>query len=192
MLWFFRAEILHEKVVFGGIKMEKEFLEIGKIVNTHGIKGELKVMAWCDSPEIVLDFDELYIDEGTVKLEIENSKVHKNMVILKISGYNNINEVLYLKNKVLYVPKDEFKLEENCYFIKDLIGMTVIDADDETKVYGKLYDITQAGGNDVYYIKNQKGKDYLIPAIADVVINTDIEKKVMTIRPLKGLFDDED
>lgn len=171
--------------------MENSLIEVGKIVNTHGINGEVKVTPWCDDINIFLDFKTLYL-ENNEKLEIKNARINKNVVILKLIGFNNINEVLNLMQKTVYVEQDYFVLDDNTFFIKDLIGLTVFDADDENVVYGKIFDITQAGGNDVYYIKDESGKEYLIPAIADVVIETDLSKGKMRIRPLKGLFDAED
>lgn len=170
----------------------KKYLEIGKIVTTHGIKGEVRIQPWCDSPQLFCEFESFYLDEnGKTEVEVESSRVHKNVIVAKLSGCDTVEEAAKLRNKIVYIDRDWLELEENTYFIQDLIGMTVIDADNKDIVYGKLTDVTQAGANDVYYIKNQQGKEYLIPAIADVVIKTDTDNMIMEIRPLKGLFDDE-
>ena len=168
----------------------KQFLEIGKIVAPQALRGEVRVQPWCDGPEFITGFKNLYFDNGQVKLEIEKSRVHKNMAVIKINGYNNADEANSLRGKVLYINRDDVKLAEGVFFIQDLIGIDVVDADDETICYGKLTDVTSTGANDVYHITKDE-KTVLIPAIPQVVIDTDVEKRMMRIKPLKGLFEDE-
>lgn len=171
--------------------MSENFLEVGKIVSVHALKGEVKIVPWCDSPDFICGFDYLYLDgKGSDYLELEYSRVFKNMVIAKFKGYDTVEEAQKLREKVLYISRDDVELDDNTYFIKDLIGIKVIDDVTETE-YGIIKDVFQTGANDVYTIKNND-KEYMIPAIADVVKSTDIENKIMRIIPLKGLFDDED
>lgn len=167
----------------------KDFLEIGKIVNTHGLKGEVKIMPWCSYPEFICEFDTLYLDEGKNTLEVINARVNKNMVIASFDGIDSPELAQGLRNKVLYMNRNDVQLEDGCYFFQDLIGMEVYDADNNN-LYGTIDDIIETGANDVYSIKCGE-KNYLIPAIPDVVIETDLENGKMLIRPLKGLFDDE-
>lgn len=169
--------------------MKKKYLEAGKIVNVHGIKGEVKVMPWCDGPEMLCEMDKLYLDGGRKEIFIEKARTFKNMVIMKIEGTDSIEQAEKLRNTILYINRDEIELDEHSYFIQDLIGIKVYDAD-SGKYYGKIEDVLQTGANDVYSIKGE-GRTYLVPAIADVVIETDIDGAIMKIRPLKGLFDDE-
>ncbi|MDD6344993.1 MAG: ribosome maturation factor RimM [Oscillospiraceae bacterium] len=169
--------------------MKKEYLEAGKIVNTHGIRGEVKIMPYCDSPELLCDFDRLFMGKSLKEIYIERSRVQKNMIICKIEGVDTPEEAEKLRNKMLYMHRDDLELDEDTYFIQDLIGMTVKDAD-TGEVYGIIDDVFQTGANDVYSIKNGD-KSYLVPAIADVVITTDIDSGIMTIRPLEGLFDED-
>jgi len=171
-----------------GSAMRKEYLEAGKIVNIHGIKGEVKIMPYCDSPELLCEFDRLFLGKSLREIYIERSRVQKNMVIAKLENINTPEEAEKLRNKILYMHRDDLKLDENTYFIQDLIGMTVKNAD-TGKIYGVINDVFSTGANDVYSIKNDD-KNYLIPAIADVVISTDIDSGIMTIRPLEGLFDE--
>lgn len=110
---------------------------------------------------------------------------------MKINGIDTPEQAVTLRNKILFINREDFELEEGCYFVQDLIGMNVIDVDNGTE-YGVITDVSETGANDVYEIKAPDGKMYYIPAIADVVIKTDINTNTMTIRPLKGLFDDED
>lgn len=169
--------------------MKKEYLEAGKIVNTHGIRGEVKIMPYCDSPELLCDFDRLFMGKLLKEIYIERSRVQKNMIICKIEGVDTPEDAEKLRNKMLYMHRDDLELDEDTYFIQDLIGMTVKDAD-TGEVYGIIDDVFQTGANDVYSIKNGD-KSYLVPAIADVVITTDIDSGIMTIRPLEGLFDED-
>ncbi len=167
-----------------------EFLEAGKIVNVHALKGEVKVMPWCDSAEFLCEFERLFLDKGKTELEIERARVQKNMALIKFVGINTVEEAEKLRNKVLYLWREDVELDEDSYFIEDLIGLEVYD-EDNGKLYGKITDVLQTGANDVYVIKGD-GKEYLVPAIADVIISTDLEENTMKIRPLAGLFEDEE
>lgn len=169
--------------------MENGLLEIGKIVAIHALKGEMRVQPWCDSPDFLAEFDELCLDGQW--LEVESARPHKNIVILKLQGINTPEAAQKQVGKILYIDRSQVELPEGTYFIADLIGLQVIDADDPEKVYGTLTDVSQTGANDVYHIRFASGKTYYIPAIPQVVVKTDLERGVMIIRPLEGLFDDE-
>lgn len=166
--------------------MKKEYLEAGKIVTTHGIRGEVKIMPYTDSPELLCEFDRLFIGKDKSELYIERSRVAKNMVIAKIEGIDTVEAAEKYRNKVLFMHRDDLELDEDTYFIQDLIDMEVKDVDSGF-VYGKITDVLQNGANDVYVIKGDR--EYLVPAIPDVVISTDIDSNIMQIRPLDGLFD---
>lgn len=167
--------------------MKKEFLEAGKIVTTHGIRGEVKIMPYTDTPELLAEFDRLFMGRNKDEVTIVRSRVFKNMVIAKIEGVDTPEDAEKLRNKLLYMHRDDIELGEDTYFIQDLIGMEVRDADSD-ELYGVIDDVMQTGANDVYVVKSAD-KELLVPAIADVVISTDIDGNVMTIRPLDGLFD---
>lgn len=167
--------------------MKKEYLEAGKIVTIHGIKGEVKIMPYCDSPKLLCEFGRLFIGKNHEEIIVERSRVQKNMVIAKLEGFDTTEEAEKLRNKILYMHRDDLELDENTYFIQDLIGMEVKNADSGF-VYGKITDVMQTGANDVYVI-NGADREYLVPAIPDVVVSTDINSNIMLIRPLDGLFD---
>ncbi|MCD8327985.1 MAG: ribosome maturation factor RimM [Ruminococcus sp.] len=169
--------------------MEK-FLEIGKIVSVHGLAGDVKVEAWCDSPEVLCSFKTLYFSKGEIKVKVKKSRVQKNMAILKLEGFDSVEQAQTLRNKILYADRDSMNLPRDTYFIADLIGMEVLDSE-TGESYGKITDATQTGANDVYHIKSDEGKMYYVPAIADVVKTTDIENSIMKITPLRGLFDED-
>ena len=166
---------------------EKKLLEAGKIVTVFGLKGEVKVQPWCDTPDFLCEFDTLYYKSGT-PVNVERSRVQKNMVIMKIEGTDSVEEAQKLRNRVLYIDREDVELDEGCYFIQDLIGLTVIESKDG-KVYGKLSDVSQTGANDVYHIKAEDGKEYLIPAIPEGIDNIGLEGGIMKITALDGLFD---
>ena len=170
--------------------MIKDYLEIGKITSTHGIKGEMRVQPWCDSPEYMKKFKTLYLDNKGEKPLKVSSRPNGNMVIMKAQGIDTVEEAARYRDKVLYMKRSDAKLPEGTWFIQELIDCTVVDADDESIVYGVLSDVSQTGANDVWHII-QNEKEYLIPAIPSVVISTDVVEGIIKIRPLKGIFDDE-
>lgn len=166
----------------------KQYLEIGKIVNVHGLRGDVKVVPWCDDPEFLCEFDTLYLGKEHKPVEITAARLQKNNVLLHLEGVDTVEKAEKLRNQVLYMDRNEVELEEGVYFIQDLIGLDVIDADTGVS-YGILSDVLQTGANDVYEVKDEAGKIVLIPAIPNVVLETDIEAGRMIIRPLEGLFD---
>ena len=167
--------------------MKKQYLEAGKIVTTHGIKGEVKIMPYCDSAELLAEFDRLFLGKNHDEIIVERARVQKNMVIAKLEGINTPEEAEKLRNKILFMHRDDLELDDDTYFIQDLIGMEVKDADSDV-LYGTIADVMQTGANDVYVVRGEE-REYLVPAIADVVISTDLDSNIMTIRPLDGLFD---
>ena len=171
--------------------MIKEYLEIGEITGTHGIRGELRVNPFCDSPEFFTCFKTLYFDSNGCCAVKVKSRPHGNIVLVKIESVDTIEDVQKLRGKILYMKRSDAHLPEGSYFIAELSGCEVRDADDENMVYGTLTDVSPTGANDVWHITAENGKEYLIPAIPDVVIKTDVENNLILIRPLKGIFDDE-
>lgn len=170
--------------------MIKQFLEVGKIVGTHGLNGEVRVECWCDSPEFLCYFKNLYFKEGQEKIQVK-SRPHKNIALVKIKNVNSIEEADMLRGKVLYINRDDIDFEEGVNFVQDLLGCVIKDIDTGA-VYGKITDVLYTGANDVYEVTNGDNKKFYVPVIEQVVINKDVENEVVEIRPMKGLFDDED
>ena len=170
----------------------KKHLEAGKIVGSHGINGELRVQSWCKDSETFCTLKTLFYDElGATPVKVLRSRVHKNIVLLTLEGVDSVSKADTIRNKILYLCRDDLKLSANEYFIEDLIGLDVFDADTNEQL-GKLTDVSFTGANDVYHIySGSKKKEYLIPAIKDVVIKTDIDGGKMIIRPLRGIFDED-
>ncbi len=170
--------------------MLKEYLEIGRIVGTHGIAGEMRVECWCDSPAFVAQFKNLYFAEGKEKLDVK-ARPHKNIALVKIKGVDSIEAAETLRGKVLYMRRKDAKLPKGVHFVQDLVGLEIKDADTDV-VYGTLTDVLKTGANDVYELKDANGKAYYIPVIDDVVKKIAPEKGYVLITPMKGIFDDED
>ena len=160
------------------IFMLKEFLEAGRIVGTHGIKGELRVDPWCDSPDFLAQFKTLYTKDGAQALEVISSRVHKNLLLVQLKGIDTIEQGDRMRGKVLFIKRSDVTLPKGRYFISDLLGMEVY--------------VIKTGANDVYQVTDKQQKDYLIPVIDQVVIDTDIQGRKLLIRPMKGIFEDED
>lgn len=171
--------------------MKKEFLEVGQIVSVVGLKGEVRVQPWCDSPDFLLRFKTLYLNGGKQPVSVERSRVQKNMAVLKLAGTDHVDQANLLRGEVLWFRREDVALGERTFFVQELLGITVVDADDPSLVYGTLSEISPTGANDVYHIE-QDGKTVLVPAIRQVIIDTDIDLGIMRIRPMKGLFEDAD
>lgn len=170
--------------------MVKKFLEGGKIVGTHGVRGEMRVECWCDSPQFLAQFKTLYFDEGNEKVKVK-SRAHKNMVLVKIPNVDTIEQADLLRGKILYIKRSDIKLEEGVNFVQDLIGLEIKDSDSD-EVYGVVNDVLRTGSNDVYEMKGKDNKMYYIPAISDIVDEIDVDGGKILITPMKGLFSDED
>ena len=181
---------LRAVVVNRRIENMEQFLRVGVISSTHGIRGEVKVYPTTDDPERFLDLDEVILDTGREHkiLEIEGVKFFKNQVILKFKGYDNINDIKkYLKKDLLVDREHAVELGENENFIADLIDMEVVT--DEGKVLGTLTDVIETGANDVYAVKTPEGKEILLPAIRDCILDVNVDEKRMTVHVMEGLLD---
>lgn len=166
----------------------RDKLQVGVITSTHGIRGEVKVFPTTDDAQRFLDLKTVYLDTGKeeVELEIERVKFFKNLVILKFKNYDNINDIeKYKKCPILVTREDAVELEENEYFIADLIGLDAVS--DEGENLGKISDVLQTGANDVYVIKNKGVKDILVPAIEQCVREVNLEENRIVIHLLPGL-----
>lgn len=170
--------------------MVKKFLEGGKIVGTHGVRGEMRVECWCDSPQFLAQFKTLYLNEGQEKLKVK-SRAHKNMVLLKVPGVETIEQADFYRGNVLYINRSDIKLDKGAYFVQDMIGLSVVDSNTDEE-YGKVNDVLKTGSNDVYEMKGSDSKMYYIPAIPDIIDKVDVDDGKLYITPMKGLFSDED
>lgn len=170
--------------------MKKEFLEIGKVVGTHGVRGMIRIQPWSDDGEFLTQFKKFYLKNGENIIEMGKIAPHGNVVIATVKGVDSIEDAEKLRGMILYIKRDDAHLPEGRYFISEIIGANVFDADTGL-LLGTLSDVSPTGANDVWHIKNGE-KEYLVPAIPDVIVDVDISTDVIRIRPLKGIFDDED
>ncbi len=171
--------------------MKQPFIETGKITGTHGIRGEMRVQPWCDTPEDLLQYKTLYLDaKGTKSLQVAGMRVHKSMVILKAKGIDSIADAEAFREQVIYLNREDLHLDEGQYLVVDLIGCQVFHTQTNEPL-GEICDVSGTGANDVWHIKKD-GKEYLIPAIPLVVDHVDVDNSRITITPLKGIFEDED
>ena len=170
--------------------MKKQFLDSGRIVGTHGIRGEVRIEPWADSPEFLCAFKTLYLDErGETAIRVK-SRPHKHITLCKIEGVDTIESAERLRGKIVYIDRGDVQLGEGVHFVQDLIGSEVRDYDTDA-LYGTLTDVLRTGANDVYEI-TRDGRQYLAPVIDEVVREIDTENGVVRITPMKGIFDDAD
>lgn len=173
--------------------MIKDYLELGQIVGTHGIRGEIRINPWCDSPDFAKKFKTVYFDnKGENSIKVTSSRAHGNIILMKLEGIDSIDSAQNLRNKMLYIKRADARLPEGTWFIEELIGCKVFDADDNEKLYGDITDVSQTGANDVWHITDENGTEYLIPSIKEVVIKVEVAENRVFIRPLKGIFEDAD
>ena len=168
----------------------EQYLRVGVISSTHGIRGEVKVYPTTDDPERFRELKKVILDAkgGQRTLEIQEVKFFKNQVILKFRGLDNINDVEKYKGTDLLIPReDAVPLEENENFIADLIDMEVVT--DAGERLGILTDVIQTGAKDVYVVKTSQEKEILLPAIRDCILEVDVEEKRMRVHVLEGLLD---
>ena len=166
----------------------EDLLQVGAITSTHGLQGEVKVFPTTDDPKRYSRLKKVWLDSGKemIPLEVERVKYFKQFVIVKFRGLNHIEDIEKFVKKNLYVTRDQaVKLKKNEYFIADLIGLQV--EDEEENELGTLTDVLATGANDVDVVE-QNGKEVLIPAIRQCILDVDLEKKRMKVHLLEGLL----
>lgn len=164
-----------------------DYLQVGAITSTHGLNGEVKVFPTTDDPKRYSRLKEVWLDTGREKLvlKVERVKYFKQFVIVKFQGLDRIEDVEGYVKKNLYVTRENaVKLRKNEYFIADLIGLTVID--EQERRLGTLTDVLSTGANDVYVV-TEDGKELLIPAIRQCILDVNVEAGVMRVHLLEGL-----
>lgn len=167
--------------------MKDDLLELGKIVNTHGIRGEVKIQPWCDEPELFDELEYLFI-EGE-KYNIVRNRFHKTCQIVQLENVNSIDDAERFKNKVVYINRDDLELPEGRYYIADIEGLTV--KEQNGRILGVVDEIIKTGSNDVYSLKDTfNKKPVLIPVIEGVVLETNIDGGYIVVKLPKGLIDD--
>ena len=168
--------------------MDKIYIECGKIINTHGCKGGLKVEPWCNSSKDFSALKKLFIQKKNdfIEYNVVRSSAFKQFIVLDLKEITDVDAALNLKNEILYAKREDFDLDENEFFLADLIGIDVIDADNG-KIYGKIKDIINRGASDIYVVETENG-ERMIPAVEEFIISIDINTGVF-VRVIEGLLD---
>lgn len=161
---------------------DKRFIEAGQIVNTHGIRGEVKIQPWSDTPDFLCDFDTIYLDKKP--FELLTARVHKSCLIASLKGVDDVNSAMRLKGKIVSVDRDEVELPEGRHFIVDLVGLEVRCAD-TGEVLGKLADVLDLPANQVYVVKGKR--EYLIPAVDEFILETNVDEGFISVHLLEGM-----
>ena len=169
--------------------MKNPYLECGKIINTHGVAGAVKVENRCDTPKILAALKRIYFKNGGQYREVGviSGSVMGQFVLLKIEGVTDLDGAAALKNTLIYAAREDLPVEEGAVFIADLLGLPVIDAE-TGKEYGKLVDVMNRGASDIYVVDTPAG-ERMMPAVKEFVKSIDIEKGIF-VTPIEGMFDD--
>jgi len=165
-----------------------KYLEIGRIINKRGIKGELKLEHYANNEEEFNNYDRVFLSkDGTDERMIETCKSYKGFVYLKLSGIDTPEQADAVRGKYVYVDRDDIDLPDDEVLIADIIGLNVIDAD-SGRIYGKIRDVVNYGRYDTYIIFDGK-KKYMLPAVEDFIDRIDLSEGVF-VTPIQGLFDE--
>ena len=158
--------------------MKKELLETGKIVSTHGLHGEVKILPWADSPEFLLEFDRVFL--GKREYAVEDARVQKTCVLMKLEGIDTVEDAAKLRDQVVFISREDIELEEGAIFIQDLLHLPVLD--ESGAELGKLQDVISTGANDAH--------EYMIPAVPEFVLERNIDEGFIRVRLIEGMQTD--
>ena len=162
--------------------MEKrEYVEAGRITNTHGVNGEVKIEVWLDSPAFLKKFSRVFL-EGR-ELRIVSARVHKGFLITKFEGLEDVNAAMALKGKTVHILRADAKLPKGAYFLQDIIGASVVD--EQGSEIGKLADVMETPASNVYVVKGER--EHLIPAVPEFILSTDAESGIITVHLIEGM-----
>lgn len=163
--------------------MKSEFLETGEIVNTHGVKGEVKIMPWADSPDFLCRFDILYIDGKPLK--VLSSRVHKTAVLCTLEGVDTVEKAMKLKGRVVSLRRDQIQLPEGYHFLVDLVGLKVMDAATGEEL-GEVAEVLTLPAHNVYVVRG-KGREYMIPAVPAFIVETNEDAGHIKVKLIEGM-----
>lgn len=167
---------------------KSQFLECGKIINTHGVRGGIKLESWCDTPADLASLKKVYLKEGSeyVYHKVKKASVFKQFVLFELEGINNIDVAEKLKNRVIFADRDDISIDDDAFFLADIIGLPVFDILSGEKI-GTLSDVMNLGASDLYEIKTENGKK-LIPAVDEFIKEVDLEKGIF-VSLIEGMLD---
>ena len=165
--------------------MKEQYLEVGEVTNVHGLMGEVRVQPWADSPDFLCRFKTLYVDKTHWPIEVERARVHKNMVIIKFHGVTDVNGALAMRNAILYIDRDDANLPKGSFFLADIYGLEVRDAQTD-EVLGKVDDILTPPANNVYVVRGGK-REIMIPAVDQFVKEINVDEGYMKVALIEGM-----
>ena len=167
---------------FGGYRMAKEpYLEAGKIINTFGVRGEVKLDPWCDSAEFLKPLKTLYID-GAPRT-VASSRVHKGMLIVRFADVEDVNGAMLLKNKIAYFARGDVRLPKGRHFIADLLGASVVD--EQGAEIGRLTEVLDLPASQVYVVQGET--EHTIPAVPEFILDIDADEKLIRVHLIEGM-----
>ena len=160
---------------------KKQYIEAGRIVNTHGVAGEVKIEVWLDSPQFLKSFKRCFIDRREVKLL--SARVHKGLLIVKLEGVEDVNAAMALKGRTVFIDRADARLPKGAFFLQDIIGAAVVD--ESGSEIGKLVDVMETPASNVYVVKGER--EHLIPAVPEFILSTDAENGIITVHLIEGM-----
>lgn len=160
---------------------KKAFIPAGKIVNTHGVAGEIKIEVWLDSPEFLKKFKRIYA-EGK-ELALLSGRVHKGFLIAKLEGVDDLNAAMALKGREISIAREDARLPKGAYFLQDIIGARVVD--EEGNEIGILKEVMERPASNIYLVEGEQ--EHMIPAVPEFILHTDADQGVITVRLIEGM-----
>lgn len=160
---------------------KKAYIEAGKIVNTHGVAGEVKIEVWLDSPAFMKRFPRLFIGER--EYPVEAARVQKSFLLCRLRGVENVNTAMALKGKLVSIAREDAKLPQGAFFLQDILGARVVD--EEGTEIGRLVDVLERPASNIYVVQGEQ--EHLIPAVPEFILKTDAEAGVITVRLIEGM-----
>ena len=160
---------------------KKQYIEAGRIVNTHGVAGEVKIEVWLDSPQFLKSFKRCFIDRREVKLL--SARVHKGFLIAKLENVEDVNAAMALKGRTVFIDRADARLPKGAFFLQDIIGAAVVD--ESGNEIGKLVDVMETPASNVYVVKGET--EHLIPAVPEFILSTDAENGIITVHLIEGM-----
>lgn len=162
--------------------MKQPYLQAGKIVSTHGVRGEVKVLPWADSPEFLLQFSTLYLDGQPYT--VEHARVQKTCVLCKLAGIDTVEAAAALRDQIVSIDRAQASLPQGAIFIADLIGLPVYEGE---QCIGTLREVLSLPSNDVYVVCDDEGREHLIPSVPEYVLARDLDAGCIRVRLIEGM-----
>lgn len=166
----------------------QQYLEVGKVVTTHGVMGEVKLELWCDGPEFLAGFDTLFLGRGgAAPYKVLGVRPQKNMALVRLEGVCDMDAARALVGRVAYIDRAQAKLPKGRWFVQDILGCQVRDAA-TGQVYGTVADISRPGPHDVYTVKAPGGQEYRFPAVPEFLKGVCPDEGYVLVSPIPGMF----